>query len=692
METKMKITSMLLVFVLGITNFAYAQQSQSDPGKALEPYTVSSTIELGVRGISVDGNATKYRSDLNYDPGFRLFNSSLLMEANGTSGKLFDSLMVNSYGWGGDPNQYLRINVEKDKWYRFDANYRHIDYVNSLSNLALQQHTSNTTLKLGDFDLTILPKNRKVSFNVGYSLARNNGDGTITYDYARDEFPVLSPTRIDANDYRVGAEGKLWVLDLSFQQGWRYTKEDTRYFIEEPNVGNNPLNQSALTTFERDFPMRGRTSYSRFNLHTNIKNRVDITGRYVYQSSTAEFGFIETITGKDFSGNNVLLDRFTINGDSKRPNGIGDFAVTGFVTDRLRLSNTFSINAFRITGGHLLNEILDRTRANQTPLPLTRVDTLIYRKTFYRRALNTVEASYDFHPRFGAYIGHRYSDRRIELEGIDENLNAPSEEPPSFETFDNRTNTIFWGFRAKPLKLWTLYFDMERGEADNVFTRVDNYDFTNLRVRTMVKPTNKLTVHASLLTRDNTNPSMIEGTPPREFGVDVNSRIFTTAVDWMPNGNFSLSSGYTHTHLTSQAVVLFFLLGQSQEGQSRYFVKDNYAYVNLFVRPESHVSLFATYAIHHDAGQQDREALDPKLLLSSFPYQYQTSGFRASVKLHRRVDWVVGYQYSDYQDRYFYDFIDPTRFGGLRVPNVQKYQAHQPFTSLKFYFGGAKRE
>jgi hypothetical protein len=45
------------------------------------------------------------------------------------------------------------------------------------------------------------------------------------------------------------------------------------------------------------------------------------------------------------------------------------------------------------------------------------------------------------------------------------------------------------------------------------------------------------------------------------------------------------------------------------------------------------------------------------------------------------VDWVVGYQYFDYKDRFALSQFSP-EFG-----NNQFYQAHLPYTSLKIYFG-----
>ena len=60
-----------------------------------------------------------------------------MMRSKDNNAPALDTLMVSSFGWGTDPNKYLRVNAEKTKAYRFDANYRRFDYFNSLNNLAL---------------------------------------------------------------------------------------------------------------------------------------------------------------------------------------------------------------------------------------------------------------------------------------------------------------------------------------------------------------------------------------------------------------------------------------------------------------------------------------------------------------------------------------------------------------------------
>src|SRR6185369_598308 len=62
-----------------------------EAGEDAGPYTVVSSLEVGYRGQRVDGDLNKYRSDLNYKAGARLFDSSFLMKALDGKGGLFDT-------------------------------------------------------------------------------------------------------------------------------------------------------------------------------------------------------------------------------------------------------------------------------------------------------------------------------------------------------------------------------------------------------------------------------------------------------------------------------------------------------------------------------------------------------------------------------------------------------------------------
>jgi hypothetical protein len=297
-------------------------------------------------------------------------------------------------------------------------------------------------------------------------------------------------------------------------------------------------------------------------------------------------------------------------------------------------------------------------------------NTLSFRTIDYRRYLNTIEGDFDINSRLSIHAGYRYADRHIELgsSAIPVGGTAPA---PERDKIDNSTDTFIFGFKAKPFKIWSLYMDMEKGSADNVFTRTDNYDFTNVRLRSILRPNRTLSFNASFVTKDNSNPAVTEN--DRTFGVNIKTRVFTSTLDWSPNERFALNGGYTKTNVTSDADIILFLASVQTFGQSRYFLRDNFFFLSGYVRLFPRASLFGGYRLHNDPGQGSRLST-ASMLIGSFPYEMQSPEAKLVFKIHKNVDWIAGYQYFGYE---------------VPLPNTstQFYHAHLPYTSLRISFG-----
>jgi hypothetical protein len=655
-------------------------------------YWITSSIELGARGLSVDGNVNKYRSDVNYRAGFRLFESSLLVRSDPGKGILFDSLVVNSTGWGADPYGHLRVNAEKGRWYRFDATFRRNNYDNFLRNLALGQHTARYQHNLGDFDLWLLPTNRRVRFNLGYSGDRESGPGTITYDFQRDEFQIGSNYKTRANEFRAGVEGRVGGINLGFLQGFRWYRNDST-FTSGFNRGNNTTNASILSSLQRDQPMRGRAAFTRLSATTTVDKKVDITARYTFTTARTHFLDVETSTGVNSSANPFNPDLINFSGTTERPAHLFDLGVTWRASKKLRVQDTFRFNRFTNSGDEVYSELVFTRRPNGTPVaPFPAATTVpISRLLEYRRALNQVMFDYQFGPRLAVHAGWRITERRIESRGVGQLLPAPvSASATSEERTDTTNNSFFGGFRARPTKRWAVYFDAEKGQADNTFTRVDNINQLSFRGRTRWTPRRGLSFNANFVTRDNHNPGVgvidrtifgpLDSTP---FSVDINSRTFGGSVDYTPDARLSLSAGYTHLRVTSDAEILYFagLPGnQVVTGHSLYFLRDHFFYFNALAQVHRRVTAFASYRVNDDAGQGSRSQgnISTGLFVRSPPFTFQTPEVKLIFKLGRRVDWNVGYQYYAYREK------PPFNTG-------QDYRAHLPYTSLRIYFGGGER-
>src|SRR5262245_3769033 len=285
----------------------------SDPVKTGDDaggYTITSSIEFGYRGLSVSGDHNKYQSDLNYRTGPRLFDSTFLMRSRDEGG-LFDTGLVTATGWGGDPSGQLRVSFEQPKWYRFDGTYRKFNYFRFLNSFAnpnwvfspanfsvppkpiTGEHGFNAETKMGDFDLTLLPKNRLIRFTVGYSPERYNGPAFTNYHLGGNEFNYPLNLKSRADDWRFGADGTFGPLDYSFLQGFRRFRDDTSTSLGATTGINRDPAKGQLTSFFHHEPARGSVDFTRFSLHTLVAKKLDITGRIVYSSTDSNFTFIE---------------------------------------------------------------------------------------------------------------------------------------------------------------------------------------------------------------------------------------------------------------------------------------------------------------------------------------------------------------------------------------------------------------
>ncbi len=673
-------------------------------------YTVTSSIEFGYRGQRIVGDVNKFRSDLNYKAGPRLFDTSFLMRSKDGKSGPFDTLLVTSTGWGADPSGQMRISAEKAKWYRFEASYRRFKYFRYLNNFANPNwlftgfpvppnpatglHGFNTKTELGDFDLTLLPKNDKIRFNVGFSPERYNGPAFTTYHIGGNEFNLLSNLKSRSNDFRVGAEGRVGPIDFSFMQGFRRFRDDS--FI---NLGNTPgINPNptvaSLTSFQHNEPTRGSVDYTRFSMHSLVAKKLDITGRIIYSKATSNSVFLERLTGLNWNSRisgqlgppNVLtLGQYNIPSNVKRPNTLGDIGVTFLASDKFRISNTFRVEDFTIDGIATFSDFFSVSRG-------TTVDTRSFSNlsankiTKYRKYQDTIEGDYQFNPRYSIHFGYRYGSRRAEqlLSGYAINSNAPTLLTPEDELRTNHTNAFFGGFKARPVKNWTVYFDAEHGTADNVFTRIGNYNYTNVRAKSRYAPNRKVSFNLAVITRNNANPSEIAGVSLTDFGVNVKSRTFTSAIDWNPTSRVSISTGYNYNWVNSDSVIDYsYQVPPAASvrhllGHSLYFMRNNFFFIDTTARLFPRVTLYTSYRINQDDGQGNRvadPAGTPGTLINSYPMNFQSPEARLAIRINRHLDWNLGYQYYSYNESV------------LVGPRPQNYHAHLPYMSLRLYFG-----
>ena len=715
------------------------EPTSSTVGDDAGPYNVVGSIEFGYRGQRVDGDVNKFKSDLNYKAGPRIFDSSFFIKAkDGKEGGLFDTLMVTSTGWGADPQGNMRISMENPKWYRFDGQYRRFKYYRFLNNIANPTwlfspiptnanpvtglHGFDTRTTMGDFDVTILPKNETIRFNFGYSPERYEGPSYTNYHNGGNDFWLLNNMKSKADDWRIGADGKIGILDWTFVQGFRRFRDDS---VIPAGVGlniNTATSVAQLTSFLRQEPTRGSSDYTRFSLHSLINGKLDITGRGIYSRSTMNATYLENFSGRNFNfrittpvfpptppaaqPNTTNASSYTIASDTRRPSHVIDFGLTYLASNKFRISNTFHEEAFTIDGLGLYSAFFSLTRPitggtrtdtlNVSPVPENKI-------THYSKYQDTVEGDYQINHNYSLHFGYKFGHRHdlVQELGFAINANAPAPiTDPTAEIEENNTNVFFGGFKARFTKNWNVYFDAEHGSADNIFTRIGNYNFTNIRAKSRYSPNRKINFNAGFIFRNNANPSEIAGTSTQDFGVDLKTRVFTSSVDWMATERITVNFGYNYNWVDSDAVIDYYYQVPPATsvfhhfGHALYYQRLNYFNADVTARLNRRMTLYTSFRINSDNGQGNRIS-NPTggtpisgvanqnlggTLITSYPMSFVTPEARLAIMINRHLDWNLGYQYYAYNES---DFLKT--FPGS--PRAQNYHAHLPYMSLRLYIG-----
>jgi opacity protein-like surface antigen len=250
-----------------------AAQEQDDEsvsnGRTWGNYTVQQSIELGGRIVENSGNQQMYDTLVNLQSGPRLLGQELSMRSINHDGSLFDNLYLSSFGLGGDPNDMIRLRIEKNKWYNFVGLYRRdvnfFDYnlfanpmtlnpgITNCSTVAggavvpctnafnpqanyfytNSPHYQDTTRNMGDFNLTLFPQS---AIRVRLGFSRNNNKGTVDSSLEDVNIDLTEQFQSRSDRWSFGVDVRpLARTTLSFEQFFEHDKVDTAYVNSPQN-------------------------------------------------------------------------------------------------------------------------------------------------------------------------------------------------------------------------------------------------------------------------------------------------------------------------------------------------------------------------------------------------------------------------------------------------------------------------
>jgi opacity protein-like surface antigen len=283
----------VMAFALLFPVVAWCQAAgQPDPSPAaLEPvtysgYLIHQSFEAGYRVSDSTGSESMFDTLVNTHEGPRLFEQTFSMRSENHQGVLFDDFWLHSMGWGGDPNNYLRFRVGKNRWYDFRASFRRDQNFSDFNLLAnplnpsssptspvsiprqpltsvwltgaaavgggstltdrpvdFSPHGFETRRRMSDFDLTLLPRSI-VTFRLGFSHSNMTGP-SWTSIHEGTEGLLYQPWNTTLNTYRVGVDVKAAPRTiLSYDQVLNYYRGDTGQSLQWPATADTLINSS----------------------------------------------------------------------------------------------------------------------------------------------------------------------------------------------------------------------------------------------------------------------------------------------------------------------------------------------------------------------------------------------------------------------------------------------------------------
>ena len=310
----------------------------ADEGKEIGGFQVTQSIEIGGRISEVTGSQPMYDTLVNDQGGARILEQSLTMQSL-THEDIFDTLTLNSFGWGGDPQQAARMRVSKYRWYTFSGSYQHMQnyfdydlFANPLNPptgspfipILNSPHGYYNRQNLYNFDLVVLPMHR-VSFRADYN--RNRLDGpAFSSIHEGTEALLNESTDNTLNGYRFGVDFRATKkTTLSYTQLLQYYDGGTTYGLNPFNswpLSNGTPVSLGLSWFNSGSPCakplingianptcNGFLDYSldqhintftpteQFNLTSSSLKWLDFNGQFQYSHAQMNTPFTEVLSG-----------------------------------------------------------------------------------------------------------------------------------------------------------------------------------------------------------------------------------------------------------------------------------------------------------------------------------------------------------------------------------------------------------
>jgi hypothetical protein len=618
-RTAMALAALLCAMIVSSPETLFAQTPTANPTAPPAPpaepdgmtrggYQIHQSIELGYRSTDVTGSGDMYDTLVNLQTGPRFLDQTLTMQSVDHQGLLFDNLYLNSVGWGGDPNNYMRLRADKNKWYNLQSSFRRDQYFSNYDLWANplnpppppapggstpsipilnSPHSFATTRRMSDVDLTLLPQS-SVSFRLGYS--HNNMTGpSYSSIHEGTEASLLQDWNTTMNSYRLGVDFRIAPRTvISYDQFLDYYKGDTDYQLNPLNealLPTTPVNSvslglsfdtankepcavvppatslivngtltnvacSAYTSYLRNQRIRTSTPTERISLRSSYFRKLEVLGSFSYSSATSS-----TPLDESFAGLIPRTDTLAFTGTgiaaANRISDVVDLEATMHLTQHLRLIEKFYFWAYRIPQNGNFNELdyscaLPPCTLLSTPLttPSTPGGTPTISQSSFNQTWTRNQTEL-------AWDFSKKTGARIGYRYGDREFNHFLDYlPGDVDHFVGLEKTALLGFWARPTHALRLNFDLEHTNFNAVFVRLSPRKEARYRFQMTYTPRSWATLGGSVNILQQSNADA----QTQYVGHNQNYGLTASLV---PRERFGMDLAYNFNSVIQNAIICF---------------------------------------------------------------------------------------------------------------------------------------
>lgn len=296
-------------------------------------YGFSGELRIGYRSVDFGGNGDKYREDLNYDDGPRLFDLRFDFAPEEGVGNLADRIFLDVNDYGGEPYETLSLGVQKFETFDFRYDRRKSDYF--YSDLLSAGHPDFHTFdfeRVRDTARLDVELTERAQLGFGFDRYTREGESTTTLDVSRDEFEMDRPIDESSSTYFANFSYAWEQVTLTLEERRRDFDNDVSLFLPGFSEGEAP-GPASLDFFFLDQPYE-YTADEHVARVVATPGRLTVRAQVLLQDLEMDVDASERSRGVAFNGNPLATD-LTGSGAIERDLQLFDVDLTYLVSDRV---------------------------------------------------------------------------------------------------------------------------------------------------------------------------------------------------------------------------------------------------------------------------------------------------------------------------------------------------------------------